>query len=168
MIKTLVLLLLAIDLVFCANYGYCYSDENLFYSINFPKGWTVKKATAFGVNGVQATSPKQGLIIVGAKKQYTDHIVFSNEFARYLTINTTYTILKAICNDVSIIDARSVVFKNKFKALVSKLKCDDEIVITLHTFKNNITYQLTAVANPTDRNLLQTITRSMDSFKITQ
>lgn len=162
-----VILIAVIMLAICnVSAGYAFQDKVYKYSIQFPKGWKVEKVNLFGNVGMQATSKYGAQIMIGAARQDTSHIEYTDEFARYFTQNVTYPMARQMCDHVTVISATAVTVLDKYDGITNDLKCDDYRVQTMYFVNNGITYTINTAFNQADREGLRALFKSLKTFKV--
>lgn len=146
--------------------GYGFQDKVHRYSIQLPKGWKVEKLKANGSVGAQAISKSGAQLVVGAAKQDTSGIEFSNEFAKFFTYKVTFPMASQMCENVKVVSAMAVTVLDRFDGIANNLICDTQRVQTMYFVNNGITYTITTVYNPADRESAQLIFNSLKTFRI--
>ena len=163
--KNVICIALALVLI-NVQISYCYNDKEFGYSIKFPSGWKVERINAFGNDGMQATSINGAQMVIGATRQDSSHTEFTNETAKSFTYNFTYPMAKQICDRVTVINAMAVTVLDKYDGIANNLACDDQRMQTMYFVNNGITYTIFTVYNQADRKGIQSIFKSLKTFKI--
>lgn len=160
-------LLLAIFMLMVSfSDAYCFTDKEYHYSIVFPKGWKMEKIDVRGNRGAQATSNNGAQMVVGAARQDTRQMEFTDQFAKYFTRNVTYPMAKQMCENVSVISAMAVTVLDKYDGISNTLSCDGNRIETMYFVGNGITYTITEVYKPSDSASLKAIFNSLKTFKV--